>query len=101
MPPADGAHFSFPSPEDHPMRSRWLLFLPLGLLTLALVGHSGSTTGQIPGPGPRKFPDFATVVKGAKEHDGLFKLYHKEDTLYAEIKPSQLEQPFLLPIAIA
>jgi hypothetical protein len=51
--------------------------------------------------GGKKFEDFDKVVKGAKEFDGLFKLYRKEDKLYAELKPIQLNRPFLCPIAIA
>ena len=49
----------------------------------------------------KKFEDFDKVVKGAKEFDGLFKLYRKEDRLYAELKPFQLDRPYLCPIAIA
>ena len=33
--------------------------------------------------------------------DGLFTLYRTNDTLYAEIKPPQLDQPFIAPMAIA
>jgi hypothetical protein len=84
------------------MGRTWLLFLPVGLLALALFGHSAPTTGQMAGgPAASKFPDFDSVVKGAKEYDGLFKLHHKGEQLFAEIKPSQLNQPFLCPIAIA
>ncbi|MCI0462526.1 MAG: zinc-dependent metalloprotease [Gemmataceae bacterium] len=58
-----------------------------------------------PGKGPatpeKKFPDFDTLVKGAKEYDGLFKLYHKDEHLFAEIKPDKLNKPLLCPIAIA
>jgi hypothetical protein len=51
----------------------------------------------------KKFPDFEKVVKGAKEIDGLFKLWFndKEDQLFAEIKPAQLNHPFLCPMAVA
>ncbi len=49
----------------------------------------------------KKFEDFTKVVQGAKEYDGLFKIHHKEDRLYAEIRPDQLDKPFLCPIAIA
>jgi hypothetical protein len=51
--------------------------------------------------GDKKFEDFAKVVQGAKEYEGLFKLYHKEDRLYAEIQTQQLNRPFLLTVAIA
>ena len=49
----------------------------------------------------KKFEDFDKVVKGAKEYEGLFRLHLKEDKLYAEIRPDQMEKNFLLPIAIA
>jgi hypothetical protein len=49
----------------------------------------------------KKYEDFDKVVKGAKELEGLFKLYHKDETLYMEIKPDQFNKPYLLPIAIA
>ena len=78
-------------------------------LTLILAG------GLLLGPGcsqPRleppkddepekKFPDFDKTVKGAKEYDGLFKLYHKDEHVFAEIRPNQLNRPLLAPIAIA
>ena len=49
----------------------------------------------------KKFRDFAEVTKGAEKHDGLFTLHRKDDHLYAEIKPNQLDQPILAPIMIA
>ena len=48
-----------------------------------------------------KYPDFETVVKGAKEIDGYFKLFQKDETVYAEIGPGQFNRPFLCPITIA
>ena len=49
----------------------------------------------------KKFRDFAEVTKGAEKIDGLFTLHHKDEHLYAEIKPNQFDQPMLAPIAIA
>src|SRR5262245_43201622 len=49
----------------------------------------------------KKFPDFDKFMKGAKEYDGLFKLYHKDENLFMEIKSGQLNKPYLLPIAVA
>ena len=49
----------------------------------------------------KKFPEFDKVVEGAKQYDGLFKLYQKDDKVYAEIGPSQLNTPYLCPIAVA
>lgn len=49
----------------------------------------------------KKFRDFAEVTKGAEKIDGFLTLHHKDDHLYAEIKPNQFNQPMLAPIAIA
>jgi len=49
----------------------------------------------------KKFEDFNKTVQGAKVYEGLFRLHQKDDKLYAEIKPEQLNKPFLCPIAIA
>ena len=63
-------------------------FLPLAAFLL-LAGGAPVTQGQGPGPEmpEKKFEDFDKVIKGAKEYDGLFKLYQKEDRLYAEVRP--------------
>ncbi len=52
-------------------------------------------------PGATQFPDFNTVTRGAKEHEGLFKLYQKDDAVYLEIRPDQLNKPVLCPVAVA
>src|SRR5712692_8043769 len=49
----------------------------------------------------KKFEDFNKTVQGAKVYEGLFRLHQKDDKLYAEIKPEQLNRPYLCPIAIA
>lgn len=36
-----------------------------------------------------------------ERHEGLFILHKTNDVLYAEIKPAQLDQPFIAPMAIA
>ena len=84
------------------MKRQWLYLLAVAGLGLVLMGHSGQSTGQLAGgPSAKKFPDFDPIVKGAREYEGLFKLYHKDDQLFAEIKPHQLDHPFLCPISIA
>src|SRR5204863_9770400 len=57
--------------------------------------------GTADDPPEKKLPDFDKTVKGAKEYDGLFKLYQKDEHVFAEIKPGQLNRPLLAPIAIA
>src|SRR5437660_973449 len=52
-------------------------------------------------PDGKKFEDFEKVTKGAKEFDGLFKLYQKDENLYLELRPDQLDKPLLAPMAIA
>ena len=79
------------------MKHRLFSLLPTAML---LFGVAGPCLAQQPGP-EKKFEDFDKVVKGAKEYEGLFKLYQKDDHLYAEIQPHQFDQPFLCPIAIA
>src|SRR5262245_40787146 len=91
--------------------------LPLAVTILALgwlsSGYSQQPQQPPPGGVPKvlidalmgdlhgKLEEFDKVVKGAKEYDGLFKLYHKEDKLYAEIQPHQFERMLLCPVAIA
>ncbi len=49
----------------------------------------------------KKFKKFADVTKDAKKYEGLFNLYEKDQHLYAAIKSSQMDKPFLAPMAIA
>ena len=42
---------------------------------------------------PKKFQDFNELTKDSKKYEGFFTLHEKEQHLYAEIKPNQLEQP--------
>ncbi len=60
-----------------------------------------SSAEQPKGQEDKKFRDFQEVVKGAHQIDGYFTLHRKDEHLYAEIRPHQFDQPFLMPIAIA
>ena len=77
------------------MNRRLFRFLPATALALLLAGPASAQTPE------KKFEDFDQLVHGAKEYEGLFKLYQKDDRLYAEIQPQQFNQPFLCPIAVA
>src|SRR6516164_3545810 len=81
------------------MKRPLLAILPLAVLTLGLIGHAAPPASH--DDSAKKFEDFDKVVKGAKEYDGLFKMYQKDEHLYVEIRPDQLDKPFLCPIAIA
>lgn len=67
-------------------------------VVLAVAGAGLAYGQQQP---EKKFEDFDKVTKGAKEYEGLFRLHHKDEHLYAELLPQQLDKPFLCPIAIA
>ena len=45
-------------------------------------------------PGPLR--PFADVIKDAKRTDGLFTLWQKDDKVWLELKPTDLDQPFFL-----
>jgi len=79
------------------MRVRYLLALPL-LASLFVSTHDPVLAQDAP---EKKFPDFATFTKGAKEYDGLFKLYQKDEHVYLEIRQDQFDKPLLAPIAVA
>ena len=53
------------------------------------------------GPSGTKYQDFQELIKDSKTHEGFFTLHEKDQHLYAEIKPQQLDQPILAPIMIA
>ncbi|MGO8898740.1 MAG: DUF5117 domain-containing protein, partial [Isosphaeraceae bacterium] len=62
--------------------------------------HAVEKAAAKPGE-PKKLQDFNELTKDSKKYDGFITLHEKEQHLYAEIKPSQLEQPILAPIVIA
>jgi hypothetical protein len=78
---------------------------------VAMAGWHAFVTpaaAQVPGPHPvgagaepPRFPEFNTVLRGAKAHEGFFKLYQKEDKLYCEIQPQQFNTPWLCSISVA
>jgi hypothetical protein len=91
---------------------RRTLVLAFGVAVLAVGWHDGPprAVGQVPfnvvdgrmepAEGPR-FPDFQQVTRGAKVHEGFFKLYQKDDRLLVELSPDKMNKPFLCPIAVA
>jgi hypothetical protein len=63
------------------------------------VRPAGRAPGR-PGSG-RPMQDFNELTRNAKTYEGFFTLHEKEQHLYAEIKPFQLDQPILAPMVIA
>ena len=66
-----------------------------------LAALSLFATAHAQPPSPPKFEEFDKVVAGAKTHDGLFKLYQKDDHVYAEVQPFQLDRQYLCSISLA
>ena len=50
---------------------------------------------------PTRLQDFNELTKDSKKYEGFITLHEKDQHLYAEIKPQQLEQPILAPMVIA
>jgi hypothetical protein len=101
------------------MKNR-LLLMALGALVVAGGGAVGLSLAQEPGedgqnpvelrtlvrsfgrpPEQKKFQDFNELTKGSKTYEGFITLHQKEQHLYAELKPQQLDQPILAPMMIA
>ena len=74
---------------------------PAGLAVPSAPGTQPGEKGAAKPGEPKKFQDFNELTKDAKKYDGFITLHEKEQHLYAEIKPQQLEQPILAPIVIA
>ena len=83
------------------MKRSILRLVPLAALVLGMIGHASRSAGQLPDFSNKRFDDFDKLTQGAKVSDGLFRLFQKDDDLFAEIRPDQLDKPFLCPIAIA
>jgi len=76
--------------------------LPIALVMSFVLFAAPAVKAQPAEEAPeKKFGDFTKLVKGAREVDGLFKLYQKDDHVYMEIQQHQYERMLLAPIAIA
>lgn len=71
------------------------------------VAASGAT-GTVPGAAaakpaadPTAPKPFAEVIKGAKQDDGLFPIWRKDDKVWLEIPKTALNKPFLFTVNIA
>jgi hypothetical protein len=65
------------------------------------AGAASAAPGTPPRPGgltltPPGPPTFATIIKDARRIDGPLTLWQKEDKVWIELAPEQLNQPFLL-----
>ena len=65
---------------------------PTVTLPTTLPGTPQSTPAI---PNPRAF---ASIIKGAERQEGFFTLYQKEDKVWLELRPEQMNKPFFLSI---
>lgn len=61
---------------------------------------AAAASPQRPGEPPPPRP-FAEVIKDAKESKGFFTVWQKDERVWIEIAPEQLEQPFFFAIGLA
>ena len=62
-------------------------------LTPAPSATTPGAPASAPGPGPDARP-FKEVIKGAKEVDGFFNVWRRDDRAWIEIRPDQMDQSF-------
>lgn len=55
--------------------------------------------GAAPAEAPLR--PFAEVIKDAKENKGFFTLWHRDERVWIEIRPEQLDQPFLFSTVLS
>ena len=60
-----------------------------------------AATGGPPATPPGTPQPFATVIKDAKQTDGLFTVWQKDDKVWLELKPEDFDKPFYLSPKIA
>jgi hypothetical protein len=59
---------------------------------------AGATPSAAEKPDPAALKPFKDVVKGAKEIKGFFTLHQKDEKVWIEIKPEQLDVPFFFSV---
>jgi hypothetical protein len=72
----------------------------IALLLIAAAGRAENPSAPFFST-DKKYDNFDQVVAGARQHEGLFKLYQKDDHLYAELRQDQFDHPYLAPVALA
>ena len=72
-----------------------------GTVCLSVALQAFAADEPSPKKPPSKFKDFDEVTKGTTHYEGLIDLYQTNETVYAQIKNSELNKPLLAPITIA
>jgi hypothetical protein len=77
------------------------LLAALAIISLPALAPARATAQETPAKKPSKFREFSDVTKDAKKYEGLIDLYEKDQHLYANLGASDLNRPFLAPMAVA
>ncbi|MEY2891350.1 MAG: hypothetical protein RJA98_1258 [Pseudomonadota bacterium] len=62
---------------------------------------ASASAAATPAPGPGAPPPFALVIKDAQKTVGLFTVWQRDERVWIELQPSDLNQPFFLSPKIA
>jgi len=74
--------------------------VPASAALAAVPPASSPRPGAAPPAAPGALRPFAEVVRDAKRIEGLFTLWQKDDKVWLELRPEDLNQPFFLSPAI-
>lgn len=75
---------------------------PAGAAVAGVRPPAGAAaTGAPPATPPGTPQPFATVIKDARQTDGLFTVWQKDDKVWLELKPEDFDKPFYLSPKIA
>jgi hypothetical protein len=91
---------SAPEPAPAHMTGSPVAVLPVAGAASAPAGAAQAPTAP-PATPPGSPPHFANVVKDAKKTEGLFTLWQKDEKVWIELKPEDLNRPFFLSPKIA
>ncbi len=101
QPPVAGAKPAAPSPAvaSSPAEAAIAAGRAAAAPGAAASGPAGAASSPMaapPPPAPGQPPVFATVIKDAKKTDGLFGVWQKDEKVWLELKPEDLNKPFFL-----
>ena len=84
------------------MKQKKMVLVISALLALgAMAGRGLDAAAQAPAtvrPDPAAPKPFAEIIKDAKLTPGFFNTYQKDDKVWIEVKPEQLDSPFFFQI---
>src|SRR5882724_7998210 len=94
------ASMPVPTPEQPAAPVPILASTPAPTGTPGAVAAAGAAGARPPGEPPAPRP-FADVLRDAKETKGFLSVWQKDEKIWLEIKPEQLDKPFFFGAALA